>query len=86
MTPLTLPLATSDDTTPEELAKMLESGSIVRKKPLKLSASTLRAMLAMKLAYEDAKAENARWGLPMIPQDWTPEDWERIRQKHAKKA
>lgn len=21
----------------------------------------------------------------MIPQDWTPEDWERARQKHAKR-
>ncbi len=79
-------LATSDDTTPEDLAEMLKSGSFERKKPLTISASTLRAMRAMQLAYEDAKAENARWGLPMIPQDWTPEDWERVRQKHAKKV
>ncbi len=31
-----------------------------------------RAMLAMQLAYEDAKAENKRWGLLMIPQEWDP--------------
>jgi hypothetical protein len=40
--------------------------------PSKMSPSTERALRAGQLAYEDAKAENARWGLPMIPQEWDP--------------
>ncbi|QIF01353.1 hypothetical protein [Roseimicrobium sp. ORNL1] len=46
--------------------------SIKEDQPRKMSPSTERALRAGQLAYEDAKAENARWGSPMIPQEWDP--------------
>src|SRR5437763_804302 len=79
-------VASSTDTSHDDLINLLTRMTLRETPHRKLSPSTERALRAGQLAYEDAKAENARWGLPMIPQDWTPEDWERIRQKHAKKA
>jgi predicted ABC-type ATPase len=79
-------LARSQDVTHDGLVQLLSQMTLKEEPQKQYDAATLRAIKAMQLAYEDAKAENARWGLPMIPQDWTPEDWERIRQKHAKKA
>jgi predicted ABC-type ATPase len=79
-------IATSTNTTHAEVIELLTAMTLREEPPKRLSPSDERALRAMQLAYEDAKAENARWGLPMIPQDWTAEDWERVRQKHAKKA
>jgi predicted ABC-type ATPase len=79
-------LATSTNTSHDQIIQLLTAMTLREEPPKPLSPSDLRGLRALQLAYEDAKAENARWGLPMIPQDWTPEDWERARQKHAKKA
>jgi predicted ABC-type ATPase len=79
-------LARSQDVSHDELIQLLTKMTLKEEPPKQYDAATLRAIKAMQLAYEDAKAENGRWGLPMIPQDWTPEDWERMRQKHAKKG
>ncbi len=65
-------LATSDDTSPEEVASLLRAMTVKETTPRKMSPSTDRALRAMQLAYEDAKSENARWGLLMIPQEWDP--------------
>jgi predicted ABC-type ATPase len=78
-------LADSDNESHDEIIQLLTAMTLNETSPRKMTPSTERALRALQLAYEDAKAENARWGLPMIPQDWTPEDWERVRQKHAKK-
>lgn len=79
-------LASSTYSSHDEVISLLTAMTLREEPPRPMSASDLRALRALQLAYEDAKAENKRWGLPMIPQDWTPEDWERARQKHAKKA
>lgn len=78
-------LATSTNASHDDVIQLLTGMSLREEPPRKMSPSDERALRALQLAYEDAKAENARWGLPMIPQDWTAEDWERARQKHAKK-
>lgn len=79
-------LADSSNESHADVVQLLTGMTLKETPPRKMSPSTERALRALQLAYEDAKAENARWGLPMIPQDWTPEDWERARQKHAKKT
>lgn len=65
-------IANSEDTTQEEISSRLTQMTLQETAPRKLSASSQRAMLAMQLAYEDAKAENKRWGFLMIPQEWDP--------------
>ena len=79
-------LASSTNATHAEIIALLTAMTLREEPEKALSPSGQRALRALQLAYEDAKAENARWGLPMIPQDWTPEDWERVRKKHAKKG
>ena len=79
-------LATSRETSHDELIALLKGMILKENPPKKRSPSDERALLAMQLAYEDAKAENKRWGLPMIPQDWTKEDWERARERGRKAA
>lgn len=76
-------IANSDDMTTEEVYQLLNAMTVKETSPGKRSASRERALKAMQLAYEDAKAENARWGLPMIPQDWTEDDWKRARERSA---
>jgi hypothetical protein len=78
-------LSTSTHSSHVEVIQLLTAMTLREEPSRPLSPSDQRALRAFQLAYEDAKAENARWGLPMIPQDWTPEDWARIRQKHARK-
>lgn len=65
-------LADSDGLSYDELVTLLTNMSLKEDQPRKMSPSTERALRAGQLAYEDAKAENARWGLPMIPQEWDP--------------
>jgi predicted ABC-type ATPase len=79
-------LATSTTASHDDAHQLLTAMTMREEPPMSLSPSDQRALRALQLAYEDAKAENARWGLPMIPQDWTEEDWKRVREKHAKQA
>lgn len=65
-------VADSERVTYDELVTLLTSMSLKEDDLRKISPSTERALRAGQLAYEDAKAENARWGLPMIPQEWDP--------------
>ncbi len=65
-------IASSENTSKEDVAKILNGMTLRESPPLKPSPRLERAMRAMQLAYEDAKAENARWGLLMIPQEWDP--------------
>jgi predicted ABC-type ATPase len=76
-------LGNSSDMSKEGAYELLNAMTVQESPPAKKSASRERALKAMQLAYEDAKAENARWGLPMIPQDWTAEDWKRSRERDA---
>lgn len=65
-------IAASEDSSREEIASRL-SGMLLREPPSrKPSTRSERALRAMQLAYEDAKAENKRWGFLMIPQEWDP--------------
>lgn len=66
------PIADSENDSYDDLVTLLTRMSLKEDKPRVISPSTERAMRAMQLAYEDAKVENARWGLPMIPQEWDP--------------
>ena len=65
-------LADSENDSYDELVTLLKSMSLKEDKVRIISLSTERELRAAQLAYEDAKAENARWGLPMIPQEWDP--------------
>jgi predicted ABC-type ATPase len=65
-------LASSRDATLEQIVRLLTKMTVQETTPKEHDAETKRAMLAMQLAYEDAKAENKRWGLLMIPQEWDP--------------
>ncbi|HSI64035.1 MAG TPA: hypothetical protein VLE43_12980, partial [Candidatus Saccharimonadia bacterium] len=65
-------LADSENDSYDELVTLLKSMSLKEDKVRTISPSTERELRAAQLAYEDAKAENARWGLPMIPQEWDP--------------
>jgi predicted ABC-type ATPase len=65
-------LANSDNNSYDDAVSLLTRMSLKEDEPRKTSPSTERALRALQLAYEDAKAENARWGLPMIPQEWDP--------------
>jgi predicted ABC-type ATPase len=66
------PVADSENDSYDDVVTLLTRMSLKEDKPRIISPSTERAMRALQLAYEDAKAENARWGLPMIPQEWDP--------------
>ncbi|RBP48069.1 putative ABC-type ATPase [Roseimicrobium gellanilyticum] len=66
------PIADSENHSYDEVSDLLTRMTLKEDKPRIVTPSTERAMRAMQLAYEDAKAENARWGLPMIPQEWDP--------------
>ena len=76
-------VAASENTSYDELVTLLNGMTLKETPTLKMSPSSERALRAGQMAYEDAKAENARWGLPMIPQDWTEEDWKRARERDA---
>ena len=65
-------LADSEHDSYDDAITLLTRMSLKEDKPRVMSPSTERALRALQLAYEDAKAENARWGLPMIPQEWDP--------------
>lgn len=65
-------IASSEETTREEITSYMTQMTLQETAQRKMSARSQRAMLAMQLAYEDAKAENTRWGLLMIPQEWHP--------------
>jgi predicted ABC-type ATPase len=65
-------LAASEKDSYDDVVRILTQMSLKEDEPRKMSPSTERALRALQLAYEDAKAENARWGLPMIPQEWDP--------------
>lgn len=65
-------IASSEDTSREDISRQLQGMTLQEPSPRKPSAERERAMRAMELAYEDAKAENKRWGLLMIPQEWDP--------------
>jgi hypothetical protein len=65
-------LAASGKDSYDDVVRLLTHMSLKEDEPRKMSPSTERALRALQLAYEDAKAENARWGLPMIPQEWDP--------------
>jgi hypothetical protein len=76
-------IAASEHMSQDEIVTLLTGMTLNETSPIEMSPSTQRALRAMQLAYEDAKAENARWGMPMIPQDWTAEDWKRARERDA---
>jgi predicted ABC-type ATPase len=65
-------IADSRNDSYDDLVTLLERMTLKEDKLRVITPSMERAMHAAKLAYEDAKAENARWGLPMIPQEWDP--------------
>ncbi len=65
-------IADSANDTYDDVVTLLTRMTLKEDKPRIVSPSMERAMRAAQLAYEDAKAENARWGLPMIPQEWDP--------------
>lgn len=65
-------LATSERDSYDDLVQLMTHMSLKEDELRKMSPSSERALRALQHAYEDAKAENARWGLPMIPQEWDP--------------
>lgn len=65
-------IADSDACSREEITTQLTEMMLRETSHRKLSPESERALHALQLAYEDAKAENKRWGFLMIPQEWDP--------------
>jgi predicted ABC-type ATPase len=62
-----LTLAQSEDTDLETLKRLLIMNTSTTVRESRLPEWLVRAKQAAELAYQDALAENKRWGLPMIP-------------------
>lgn len=57
-------LASSTSASHGDIIQLLTAMTLREEPPKPLSPSDQRGLLALQLAYEDAKAENARWAFP----------------------